>query len=134
MIAMPQQTFDIPDPQQSHSRETWPTEEMTAAASPRQRPDASILRDAIPLFSIGRNSDSFWVARESKGRIGGIFLCKGSALRFVKRCAGQAGYALMFLSETCELDIENEGNLFVAQISAIKRLMARLARTSFARS
>jgi len=39
----------------------------------------------IPAFFIGRNKDGFWVAREVKGRIGGLFLLKNSALSFARR-------------------------------------------------
>ena len=44
-----------------------------------QRPDPSILSEAIPLFFIGQNRDGFWVARDADGRVGGIFLLKQSA-------------------------------------------------------
>jgi hypothetical protein len=36
--------------------------------------DPGAVSDAIPAFFIGRNREGFWVARESRGRIGGLFL------------------------------------------------------------
>jgi hypothetical protein len=32
-----------------------------------QRPDATMLSEAIPLFFIGRNHNGLWVAREATG-------------------------------------------------------------------
>ena len=84
------------------------------------RPSPEILSEAIPLFFIGRNEDGFWVARESDGRIGGIFLRKRSALRFANRSAQPGGCAIMFLSERFELDVENKGNPFVAHLARCK--------------
>jgi hypothetical protein len=96
-----------------------------------QRPDPSILSDAIQLFFIGRNRDGFWVARDADGRVGGIFLRKQSAVKFANRSAG--GCATMFLPERFELDIENKGNPLVARLGAAKRVLTRLAArlTSF---
>ena len=91
------------------------------------RPSSEILSEAIPLFFIGRNEDGFWVARESDGRIGGIFLRKRSALRFANRSAQPGGCAIMFLSERLELDVENKGNPLVAHLAAAKRIVSRLA-------
>jgi hypothetical protein len=92
-----------------------------------QRPDPSIISDAIPLFFIGRDRDGFWVAREADGRVGGIFLRKQSALKFAKKISQPAGCATMFLSERFELDIENTGNLLIAHLGAAKRVLTRLA-------
>jgi hypothetical protein len=50
-----------------------------------QRPHPDILSEAIPLFFIGRNKDGFWVALNSDGSAGGIFLLKRSALWFTHR-------------------------------------------------
>jgi hypothetical protein len=75
-----------------------------------QRPDPSILSDAIPLFFIGQNREEFWVARDADGRVGGIFLRKQSALKFADRNAPPVGCAKMFLSGRFELDIESKGN------------------------
>jgi hypothetical protein len=52
--------------------------------------DPSIVNAAIPTFYIGHNKAGFWVAREVKGRVGGIFLFKSSALSFAKRRGGDA--------------------------------------------
>jgi hypothetical protein len=96
------------------------------------RPSAEILSEAIPLFFIGRNEDGFWVARESDGRIGGIFLRKRSALRFANRSAQPAGCAIMLLSERLELDVENKGNPFVAHLAPAKRIVSQLAQRTAA--
>jgi hypothetical protein len=93
-----------------------------------QRPDPSILSDAIPLFFIGQNRDGFWVARDADGRVGGIFVLKQSALQFADKNALPVGCAKMFLSERFELDIENKGNPLVARLGAAKRVLTRLAR------
>lgn len=92
------------------------------------RPDPGILNEAIPLFFIGRNEDGFWVARESNGRTGGIFLRKQSALRFAKRSAQPGGCALMFLSERFELNVANQGNPLVAHHAAARRIVSQLAQ------
>jgi hypothetical protein len=39
-----------------------------------RRPDSGVLSESIPLFFIARNRAGLWVAREAKGRTGGIFL------------------------------------------------------------
>ena len=103
---------------------------VRSAAATRlpQRPDPSILSEAIPLFFIGRNEDGFWVAREADGRIGGIFLRKQSAVRFANRSAQPRGCATMFLSERFELDVENKGNPLVAHLAAARRLVLQLAQ------
>ena len=36
--------------------------------------DPGIVNEAIPAFFIGRNKEGFWVARDVKGQIGGIFV------------------------------------------------------------
>jgi hypothetical protein len=38
--------------------------------------DSTIISNSIPAFFVGRNEAGLWVAREAKGRIGGIF-CSG---------------------------------------------------------
>ncbi len=35
--------------------------------------DPGIVSELIPAFFIGRNKEGFWVARDARGRIGGIF-------------------------------------------------------------
>lgn len=98
----------------------------TAATGLPQRPDPSILNEAIPLFYIGQNLDGFWVARDANGQVGGIFLRKQSALNFANRNADPWGCATMFLSERLELDIENKGNPLVAHFANTKRVLTRL--------
>src|ERR1035437_10413796 len=93
-----------------------------------QRPDPSILSQAIPLFFIGRNKDGFWVAREADGRIGGVFLRKQSALRFANRSTQPGGCATMLLSERFELDVANKGNPLIAHLCAARRLVPHLAQ------
>jgi len=92
------------------------------------RPDPGILNEAIPLFFIGRNEDGFWVARESNGRTGGIFLRKRSALRFANRNAQPEGCALMFLSERFELGVANKGNPLATSLAAARRIVLQLAQ------
>jgi hypothetical protein len=72
--------------------------------------DPNILSESIAAFFIGRNADGLWVARERRGRIGGIFLLKRSAVSFAHRHAGDAACATIFPEGRFELDIENNGN------------------------
>jgi hypothetical protein len=84
-----------------------PTESATVIAQ-FQPLDPGIVNEAIPAFFIGRNKEGFWVARDAKGRIGGIFLLENSALSFAKRNSRPAGCATIFPSERIELDLETE--------------------------
>ena len=86
-----------------------------------QRPHPDILSEAIPLFFIGRNKDGFWVALNSDGSAGGIFLLKRSALWFAHRKTQPWGCATMVVSEPLELDIANEGNPLLARFGATSR-------------
>ncbi len=97
-----------------------------AAADLPSRPDASVLNEAIPLFFIGRNRNGLWLARESGGQTGGVFLFKESALRFAKESSFPRGCATMFLTERFELDVENSGNPLVALLDAALGIAARL--------
>jgi hypothetical protein len=94
--------------------------------------DPSVVSDAIPAFFIGRNKTGFWVAREAKGRIGGLFLLKSSAVAFAHAEGGAAGCATIFPAESFELDLDNEGNLFAEQLAPLVRhatnLSARIGR------
>ena len=87
--------------------------------------EAGIISDAIPAFFIGRNRDGFWVARDAKGRTGGIFLFQGSALAFAKRQSRSAGCATIFPSERFELDIKNRGNPLVVQLGWLVQFAIR---------
>lgn len=99
-----------------------------AATKLPERPDPSLISEAIPLFFIGRNKDGFWVSRDADGSAGGIFLLKRSALQFANTNTQPRGCATMFLSERFELDIENKGNPLVARLGVARRLVSRLAQ------
>jgi hypothetical protein len=81
--------------------------------------------NSIPAFFIGQNRDGFWVARDAKGRTGGIFLFQGSALAFAKRMSRPAGSATIFPSERFELDIKNNGNPVVVQLGWLVQFAIR---------
>jgi hypothetical protein len=87
--------------------------------------DPGIVNEAIPAFFIGRNKEGFWVARDAKGRIGGIFLLENSALSFARRNSRPAGCATIFPSERFELDLENKGNPLAAQLGSLIHLATR---------
>jgi hypothetical protein len=84
-----------------------------------QRPNSDALSESIPLFFLGRNALGFWVAREAKGRTGGVFIFRRSALRFANINSAPAGCATMFLNERLELDVENQGNPLAAVLAGI---------------
>ena len=86
--------------------------------------DPGIVNEAIPAFFIGRNREGFWLARDVKGKVGGIFLFESSALSFARRNSRPAGCATIFPFERFELDLENRGNRFVAQLRPVMRLAA----------
>ena len=90
--------------------------------------DPGIVSEAIPAFFIGRNKEGFWVARDAKGRIGGIFLLENSALSFARRNSRPAGCATVFPSERFELDLENKGNPLAAQLGSLIHLATRFRR------
>jgi hypothetical protein len=87
--------------------------------------DPGIVNEAIPAFFIGRNKEGFWVARDAKGRIGGIFLLENSALSFARRNSRPAGCATIFPFERFELDLENKGNPLAAQLGSLIHLATR---------
>ena len=87
--------------------------------------DPGIVNEAIPAFFIGRNMEGFWVARDAKGQIGGIFLLENSAVSFARWNSRPAGCATIFPSERIELDLENKGNPLVAQLGWLKHLAMR---------
>jgi hypothetical protein len=90
--------------------------------------DPGIVNEAIPAFFIGRNKEGFWVARDAKGRIGGIFLLENSALSFARRNSRPAGCATIFPSERFELDLENKGNPLAAQLGSLIHSAMRFRR------
>lgn len=89
------------------------------------RPDARIFNGAIPLFFIGRNKNGFWIAREARGRTGGMFLLRRSALRFAQLASSPHGCATMFLAKTFELDTRNAGNPVIGWLDAALGLVSR---------
>jgi hypothetical protein len=90
--------------------------------------DPGIVNEAIPAFFIGRNKEGFWVARDARGRIGGIFLLENSALSFARRNSRPAGCATIFPSERFELDLENKGNPLAAQLGSLIHFAMRFRR------
>jgi hypothetical protein len=87
--------------------------------------DPGIVSEAIPAFFIGRNREGFWVARDVKGRIGGIFLLENSATSFARSNSRPAGCATIYPSERFELDLENNGNPLVAPLASLMRVTMR---------
>jgi hypothetical protein len=102
-----------------------PADKPATVTTQFQPLDASIVSEAIPAFFIGRNKEGFWVARDVQGQIGGIFLLQNSARSFAKKHCQPAGCATIFPSERFELDLENKGNPFVAQLGSLTRLAMR---------
>jgi hypothetical protein len=90
--------------------------------------DPGIVSDDIPAFFIGRNKEGFWVARDAKGRIGGIFLLENSAVSFAKRNSEPNGCATIFPFERIELDLENNGSPLVGYVGSMMCLAMRLQR------
>ena len=105
-----------------------PAVEPATVTTQFQPLDPDVVSEAIPAFFIGRNKEGFWVAREVKGKIGGIFLLKNSALSFAKRNSWPAGCATIFPSERFELDLENNGNPLAVQLRALIHFAMRLRR------
>ena len=118
----------------SHDVSRRESEPATAASAPvatRFQPlDPGVLNEAIPAFFIGRNNDGFWVARDAKGRIGGLFLFESSALSFAQRKSGPWGCATIFPTERIELDLKNQGNPFATQLGWLKRIATRTQQRS----
>jgi hypothetical protein len=137
MIAMPLTCPDISREQTSrHSPATTaqdgrptgilPGGGASLVTAPFAPLDPGIVNEAIPAFFIGRNSDGFWLARDVKGRTGGMFLLERSALSFARRHSRPLGCATIFPSERFELDLENQGNLLVAPLGRLMRLAAHV--------
>jgi hypothetical protein len=104
---------------------TVPADEPAKVITEFRQLDGDFVNEAIPAFFIGRNMEGFWVARDAKGQIGGIFLLERSALSFARRNSRPAGCATIFPSERFELDLENSGNPLVAQLGWLNRLATR---------
>jgi len=101
---------------------TPPGDELASVATPFRPLDAGIVSDAIPAFFIGRNSDGFWVARDAKGRIGGLFLLKASAVSFARAQSWPGGCATIFPADRFELDLKNNGNPLIPLLRPLMRL------------
>jgi hypothetical protein len=105
--------------------ERLPTEEPAIVTAHFRPLDPEIVNETIPAFFIGRNKDGFWVARDVKGRNGGMFLLEKSAVSFARRCSRPAGCVTIFPSERIELDLENNGNPLVEHLGSMMRLTKR---------
>ena len=103
-----------------------PAGEVASGATTFRPLDASIVSDAIPAFFIGRNRDGFWVARDAKGRNGGIFLLRASAVSFARALSGQTGCATIFPTDRFELDLKNNGNPLISFLRPLMRLALHL--------
>ena len=91
--------------------------------------DPDIVSDAIPAFFIGRNSQGFWVARDARGNIGGLFLLEISAQAFARAHSKPDGCATIFPTETFELDLKNSGNPLVGGLARLMQVAMRARRT-----
>ena len=111
---------------------TPPDDEPAHTATPFRPLDTSILSETIPAFFIGRNKDGFWVARDAKGRIGGLFLLKASAVSFARTQSGPAGCATIFPTDRFELDLKNSGNPLIPYLRPLMRLAQQLRQRSIA--
>jgi hypothetical protein len=91
------------------------------------RPDDTVLSKSIPLFFIGRNQSGFWIARESAGRCGGLFLFRWSAARFARRNGLAGACATMLVEHSIELDLPNQGSRLVELIARTTDIVKRRA-------
>jgi hypothetical protein len=105
----------------SNVSEAAPAPKASTTVTPFQPLDADILNASIPAFFIGRDKDGFWLARDSKGRAGGLFLLQSSAMAFARRQAWPSGCATVLSSELLELDVENQGNPLIDYLRPIMR-------------
>src|SRR5262249_29784904 len=92
-----------------------------------RRPNRTYFSDSIPLFFIGCNRSGFWVARESEGRSGGVFLFRQTAARFSRKKSSPPGCAIMLVEGPIELDLPNQGNRLVEPIGTIIDVIRRRA-------
>jgi hypothetical protein len=110
------------------SRRQAPADRPATVTAQFQLLDPGVVNAAIPAFFIGRNMEGFWVARDVKGRIGGIFLLENSAVSFARRNSQPAGCATIYPSERFELDLDDQGNPLIARLVSMLRLTMRLRR------
>ena len=109
MIAMSLTYPDIPKPETPRGSAAAVAQDcQRLGVAPAQAPTATtlfqplesdIVNAAIPAFFIGRNKEGFWLARDVKGQIGGIFLFESSALSFARRNSRPSGCATIFPAE-----------------------------------
>jgi hypothetical protein len=118
MVAMP---LTLPDVRKA------PAAKSSAEPVLFQPLDPAILNASIAAFYIGRGSDGFWLVRDVKGKNGGAFLFKSSALAFARRASQPNGCATIFPSEPFELDVENQGNPLIPHLRQLMRLVHRIA-------
>jgi hypothetical protein len=115
------------------SQRSGPTPDHPVTATTSFQPlDPGILNASIPAFFIGRNKDGFWLARDAKGQIGGIFLFESSALSFARRSSWPSGCATIFPSERFELDLENQGNPLIIYLRPLMRLAMQIRQRTAA--
>jgi len=112
------------EPESAHSG-SLPADMPARVTAPFQPLDPGVVSDTIPAFFIGRNKEGFWVARDAKGRIGGLFLLEASALSFARNQSRPEGCATIYPSERIELDLENNGNSLLPKLIWLKRLAMR---------
>ena len=105
-----------------------PADKPATVSAQFQPLDPGIVNEAIPAFFIGRNKEGFWVARDVKGQIGGIFLLENSAVSFARRNSRPAGCATIYPHDRIELDLENKGNPFAVHLVPMLRLTKRPRR------
>ena len=108
--------------QDSQRSRILPADQPETVAAPFQPLDPGIVNETIPAFFIGRNQEGFWLARDVKGKLGGVFLFESSALSFARRNSQSSGCATIFPSERFELDLENQGNPLIAHLGPLVRL------------
>jgi hypothetical protein len=109
-----------------------PDNEVASTATPFRPLDDGIVSDAIPAFFIGRNRDGFWVARDAKGRNGGLFLLKTSAVSFARAQGGPVGCATIFPTDRFELDLKNDGNPLIPYLRPLIHLALHLQQRALA--
>ena len=102
-----------------------PIDQPASVTTSFQPLDPGIVNETIPAFFIGRNKDGFWLARDVRGKLGGIFLFESSALSFARRNSRPSGCATIFPSERFELDLENQGNPLIVHLGPLVRLVMR---------
>jgi hypothetical protein len=131
--AMPNSLTNAIEPQ-SEQPGISPRDTPAIAATPFQALDSGIVNKAIPTFFIGRNRDGFWVARDAKGGIGGLFLFENSARSFARAHSRATGCATVYQSERFELDLKNSGNPIVGRLALLKHLLVDLQQLLMSRS